>query len=612
MRKQPLITLPAPQGQIDPRFVDHEASPQGTEVAAAEGTSQAAEMGGEVIPAANDDPDKQRIHAKRGPAPTWLRVLRRVTAKRELTAEEEAEQAEMRALKARRKMLETESKLAARRIIRRLNDLGFCYRYTDAERKRSFFADRRPIRIKEVRMTDDALYFFLDVQHMPPGVRVVDIMQEQVLNELSLSCERRVVSHYSETEGACYIVERASGVMGIPGHVRLKEVLDRMPQTGSKLSIPMGIGVNRNYIYRDLRAMPHLLVAGTTGGGKSNMLNVILTTLLQRNQPDLLRMVFIDLKGGLELKHYAGVPHMLPCERVADGIATEIEEVPYVLYQIIDQAQQRMRLISQAGFSDVIDYNARKPRSKQIPRIVIAFDELASLNLLDRKVGKEAQNLLTDLGNRGRAVGIHIIACTQYPDKQVLNTAIKSVLNAKMAFACSTLTASQVILGNGDAKGLAPVGRYIYQSGAENVPIQAPLFPKDYREDILNAIRAGTKYEHEEGHDVTPGQIMEWSLSTQKGYLRRDRIYETFRERGITRAEIDSMLQSWEEHQYRLNDAYYIVTKPSGGRPRMLLAAENAETVEENSPTTGDGREKSTPDITTTPHIKPEETTQDE
>ncbi|RPI82884.1 MAG: hypothetical protein EHM41_17320 [Chloroflexi bacterium] len=347
--------------------------------------------------------------------------------------------------------------------------------------------------------------------------------------------------------------------------------------------------MNARPIFRSIRSGPHWLLAGTTGGGKSNELNVMLVTLLARNKPSELRMVMIDLKGGLELSHYAGIPHLLIDDNVTKtGIITRPEDVPTALFWIVQEAERRMRIISSAGYSDLVDYNARRSAKNKIPYLLVICDELASVKLLDPKAGRASERLWADLGNRGRAVGISLIICTQYPDKAVLSPSIKAVLNAKLAFACSTYPSSLVILGNGDAKGLSPVGRFVYQSGSEHITIQAPYFPKMFRDELIAKIKYGTAdLNIGRSHDVTELEVMEWALQNNNGILSFRRLFEIFKGRGLTQVELNKWLSSWENQQYRLLDAWYQVNPGAGQKPRMLKAIDNtnAPADEENQNT---------------------------
>jgi hypothetical protein len=495
---------------------------------------------------------------------------------RELTDEEKRIREENRHRKLMSKLLKDEAKLYRQRIINRCTARGLCYRKKQYEVDGMDLvlglfgmADAQVSRVSfdHVVMQPDAIYFRVNTMTLPRGVGITDLNDDELVTDLSVACGRAVRADFTFKTGLWFTVERASGTRGIPNHVRFGEMLERYPKTAGRFTIPMGMTENKKAIYRDITAQPHLLIAGETGGGKSNMIHVIIASLLMRTDPDNLKMIMVDLKGGLELGHYEGIPHLLDVEGSDGGIIYDRENVPAALDYLIEIGEVRAAKLKAAGSRNLSSYNKHK-KANRLPRILLIIDEWADIRLV-RGLGTKCERRLSNLAQKMRAVGIHIILATQSPKREVISTLIKTNLPGKMAFSCPTNTASILIIDSALARGLQPNGRYIYQKGSESLEIQAPYVS----DKQLRKIAAGAIDGHQEvqtrGHDVTEREIITYSVDQLEGGLGVRDIYNHFRGRMTQKAVID-MLGQMDEKKYTLRGNTYQVEPAAGPVARHL------------------------------------------
>lgn len=574
-----LVVTSEPGQEIISRDGKADADPQAEKLAAPD-VNETAVMPQEKPLSFDENPDplRQRIHTKgAGHGGIWGILYRFLSpAPRQLTADEQAKFDENRRRREMEALLKRESILAMKRITNCLNQLNLCYRYPKSQQD-WLSRGLQEVQFKKVLMQPEALYFQIDVNRLPRGIAMMQLADQPVLNQLSLSCEHRVICKYNEAIGFWYVIERASGIMGIPVHVDYQSMAETFPITADDLTIPLGMTTNSRRMYYSIKAMPHLLIAGATGAGKSNEVNVILGTLITRNSPDQLKLVMIDLKGGMELGFYEGIPHLWPVEGVTDtGIVTEQELVPPLLNELMEEAKRRMYTIERADHKDISRYNARRKGKNRLPRILLVIDEWANVRLGDH--GAQAEKALANLTALGRAVGIHVIVATQVPSRQVISLLIKVNLPGKMCFSVPSYTASEVVINVGDAMGLAPQGRFIFQSGSETHQIQAPFMPDQSIRDIVLAVRRGERPVITQRHDVTHEELIRFALEKLEGRLNRNQLFTEFRPRGIRQAELESMLAQLEEQKtVELDDNQYTVIPSSGTSSRHLEIVTNEQ-----------------------------------
>jgi len=249
--------------------------------------------------------------------------------------------------------------------------------------------------------------------------------------------------------------------------VALRDILesDIYKRNTKPLSFGLGRDVAGAPIIASLEGMPHMLIAGTTGSGKSVCVNSILTCLLLYNTPDDLRLVLVDPKR-VELTGYNGVPHLL------GPVVVEMDRVIGALQWMTREMDKRYHLFAQAGSRKLIDYNARMKLQgqKKLPYLVVIIDELADLMMISPD---ETEKTITRLAQLARATGIHMILATQRPSVDVVTGLIKANFPARIAFAVASNTDSRVILDQPGAERLLGRGDMLYQ--APDAPSAARL-----------------------------------------------------------------------------------------------------------------------------------------
>jgi S-DNA-T family DNA segregation ATPase FtsK/SpoIIIE len=250
--------------------------------------------------------------------------------------------------------------------------------------------------------------------------------------------------------------------------VTLRDILetDSFERNRRILSFALGRDVSGHPAVADLAAMPHLLIAGATGSGKSVCVNAILTSLLLYNTPDELRLILVDPKR-VELTGYNGIPHLL------SPVVVEMDRVIGALQWMTREMDRRYHTFAQVGARNIQDYNTRiktQGGGKALPYLVVVIDELADLMMI---APDETERTITRLAQLARATGIHIILATQRPSVDVVTGLIKANFPARIAFAVASNTDSRVILDQPGAERLLGRGDMLYQS--QDAPSAARL-----------------------------------------------------------------------------------------------------------------------------------------
>lgn len=500
---------------------------------------------------------------------------------REKTPQEIADEEEMKARRKMSRIYRKEAGVFARRAANAYHRMGLSYQ-PPMYRRSLFGGGIRYVKFSHIVAERNAIWMKIDTQRLPYGVNILDLVDNDiVLTNLSASLRHHVQGRYDVERGAWLIVERGRGARGIPQLVTYEKMMELMQANAHGLTIPLGETVNSKRIYRNLRDFPHLLIGGATGRGKTSYLNVILAALIERNTPDDLRIVLVDLKGGIEFEIYRGIPHLWKIggsreadgsrkkdeELIApDGIVGRTDRVIKLLRRLKVEGENRLNYFRRAGVSNIDEYNARRTKSR-MDRIVVVFDEWARVSLSED--GREADSLLADITATYRAVGFHVILATQTPTTRVVSTLIKTNFNARLAFGVPDNTASMVILDNIKAKNLSPVGRSIFKFGIMEIETQVPFIGKGELLKIIAEAR-------EDGGAVESGvsllEILRYSLQQLDGSLAIQRLYEQFREE-IGHHALQDKLRAMDEMLIDIDGVEYIVKPPNGGNiPRRLEA----------------------------------------
>lgn len=281
--------------------------------------------------------------------------------------------------------------------------------------------------------------------------------------------------------------------------VALRDIIESeaWERINSPLRLGLGQDVSGAPFVADLRAMPHLLIAGTTGSGKSVCINAILTALLLQNTPDDLKLLMVDPKR-VELTFYNGIPHLLV------PVVVEMERVVGVLRWTLREMDGRYRRFAGIGARDIVDYNERiapqEPDADKIPYIVVVVDELADLMML---APQETERAICRLAQMARATGIHLIIATQRPSVDVVTGLIKANFPARIAFAVASSVDSRVILDNSGAERLLGRGDMLFMApdAAQPVRLQGAFVSDPELHRLIRYWKGGR--ELEPGPDAT-------------------------------------------------------------------------------------------------------------
>jgi len=264
-------------------------------------------------------------------------------------------------------------------------------------------------------------------------------------------------------------------------NVFLSEILNNLDFKNNSIKLPIALGKNISGvpIVGDLASMPHLLIAGTTGSGKSVCINTIILSLLYRHSPEKCKFILIDPKM-LELSTYEGIPHLL-CP-----VITEAKKAASVLGWVVKEMESRYRLMTKEGVRNIDSYNTK--HKLPMPYIVVVVDEMSDLMLV---AGKEIENYIQKLSQMARAAGIHIIMATQRPSVDVITGTIKANFPTRISFQVTSKIDSRTILGEQGAEQLLGKGDMLYMSSANRiVRIHAPFVSDNEIEKINNFLRS--------------------------------------------------------------------------------------------------------------------------
>ncbi|MCX2454658.1 DNA translocase FtsK [Lacticaseibacillus nasuensis] len=354
--------------------------------------------------------------------------------------------------------------------------------------------------------------------------------------------------------------------------VGYRDVLMHTPKHPDKpLVLPLGKDVNGNVVTFDLTKMPHLLIAGATGSGKSVMINVIITSILMTTKPTEVRLMLIDPKR-VELSVYNGVPHLLT------PVVTEAKKAPSALNKVIDEMNRRYERFSAAGVRNMGEYNRKAqeaskddPAMEKMPYIVVIVDELADLMMV---AGAEVETAIVRLAQMARAAGIHIIIATQRPSVDVITGLIKANIPSRIAFAVSSGVDSRTILDTNGAERLLGRGDMLYQPMDASKPlrVQGAFIPSSDVEAVVAAITEQVAPAYEP--DMAPSDVPE----TTAGGDSEDELYDdakafVLQQKTASTSSLQRRFRIGYNRAARLIDdleQHHIVGPSSGSKPREV------------------------------------------
>jgi DNA segregation ATPase FtsK/SpoIIIE, S-DNA-T family len=240
-----------------------------------------------------------------------------------------------------------------------------------------------------------------------------------------------------------------------PNYVALGDIFDDLPAPASPLSVWLGKDISGAAVWTDLARMPHILIAGTTGSGKSGCINTILTSILLRSTPDEVRLILVDPKK-IELSYYEAIPHLLT------PVVSSPKEASIVLANVVSEMERRYEKLSSVRARNLSEAN-RALRSRgepTLPYLLVVIDELADLMMI---APQDVEDAVIRLAQKSRAVGVHLVLATQRPSVDVITGMIKANVPSRVAFAVSSQTDSRVILDQSGAESLLGQGDMLFK-----------------------------------------------------------------------------------------------------------------------------------------------------
>ena len=272
-----------------------------------------------------------------------------------------------------------------------------------------------------------------------------------------------------------------------PQVVGLRDVLasKEFKENNSSLAIGLGKDISGNPVIADIAKMPHLLVAGATGSGKSVCINTIINSVLYKSTPDEVKLLLIDPKV-VELAHYNGIPHLL------SPVVTDPKKAANALNWAVAEMNKRYKAFAELGVKDINSYNEKS--ETKLPKIVIIIDELADLMMA---CANEVEDYICRLAQMARAAGMHLIIATQRPSVDVITGVIKANVPSRIAFAVSSQTDSRTILDMGGAEKLLGKGDMLFYplGAAKPVRLQGAYISEDESENVINFVKGQVKEE---------------------------------------------------------------------------------------------------------------------
>lgn len=502
-----------------------------------------------------------------------------------------------------------------------LHHMGLSYRRTVRERK-----EDRPYekvdycQIEYWYFDEYAYYFWVVTWPLPYGLKIAHFQPNTENSEVAETLAGALGTHVTvefnprghERQGLWIIAEHKTGRGKIPLRISYQQCLAEMPKGAKQLAFPIGHAThNRGYI-ADLGEVTNLLIGGSQGGGKSNILNVILSTFITRNNPNDLRLFLCDFKR-VEFAFYKGIPHLggdVPyvqkmredengklkpgpirivspdCEvedlkkPLGKTIITEGHQLVNLLNYALAEIERRTNML-EGKVRKIDTWNKRFPHRK-LSRWVIVIDELADV-MLQQKLGRQVEPVLVRIAQLGRAMGVHLILATQTPKNEVVSLLIQNNIINRIVFRCGTGQASGVMLdGRYEAARLIPnPGRAIFREGASMIELQTPeITDLTVRKAVKDAKQGKTSSViDEKSLAVPPDKIFEYALKELDGYCAVKDLYHAFR-RKITQKEMEGLLKEYEvagtppalEPEIEVNEEqYYLAPSPGGRVPRQLI-----------------------------------------
>ncbi len=363
-----------------------------------------------------------------------------------------------------------------------------------------------------------------------------------------------------------------------PNLVTLGDIYDELPATSSPLSVWLGKDISGNAVWTDLARMPHLLIAGTTGSGKSGCINTILTSILLRATPDDVRMILVDPKR-IELGFYESIPHLLT------PVVSSPKQAAAALLNVVGEMERRYERMSHVRARSLPEMNRalRGRGEKQLPYLLVVIDELADLMMISPQ---EVEDAVIRLAQKSRAVGIHLVLATQRPSVDVITGMIKANVPSRIAFAVSSQTDSRVILDQAGAESLLGQGDMLFKPlGTSRLQrVQGAYVSEEEVALVVEQCRAQREQELDESmleapeRDVPEGEDEDGDFDPDEDPLLERAIEVVVQAQSASVSLLQRRLRVGYTRAGRLIDMLErrgIISPYEGSKPRRVLVGES-------------------------------------
>lgn len=371
--------------------------------------------------------------------------------------------------------------------------------------------------------------------------------------------------------------------------VSFKEVLTNMPEVNEKTLLAVGLGkdIMGKVKWCEINATPHLLVAGSTGSGKSVCINCIIASILMRAKPDQVKLVLVDPKK-VEFSMYEGVPHLL------SPVVTDPKKASIALKNIVGEMERRYELLEHTKNKNIVGYNKfceTHPEYQKLPYIVVIIDELADLMLV---AAKEVEDSIMRITQMARAAGIHLIVATQRPSTDIITGVVKANIPSRISFAVSSQIDSRTILDMGGAEKLLGKGDMLFLPMGESIPmrVQGAFVSEEEIEKLVNYTISQQKAIYDESLTVDKS-VDSTSSTSGDDYVSTDEyddpIYNEVVDFAVSAGKISASLI---QRKFRLGynraarivdllEERGIIGPPNGSKPREVLVKLDSHNDEE-------------------------------
>lgn len=468
-----------------------------------------------------------------------------------------------------------------------LTGMGYCYRYHLNGKDRV-----QRVQFDEIWSGLDGHWFKVRTTskgifgwrwRLPRNLNPIDLIKDETTQALTVATERQVEAHAIEHNGIWYKVNRLGVTDGLVERVSFSQMVATYPsEIHHLIPIPLGIKSGLQPYWVGLTEYPHFLVAGASGSGKSNMTNLIISTIVTTQSPDDIRIIFVDMKNGQEFGIYqdANLPHAM------GGTIRD----PIAFWQLLSRLEtmrdERTQAMSAVYARDIDDYNRLVPAAQKMPRILVMVDEFSRIYMSDpymsdkenKNIAGKIKSLVRQLLALGRSVGIQILISTQTPYAEILPGIDKANISMKLCFRFLDKTTSRTVLGNGAAAEISDKfpGRGIIQTPGAMFMVQTPQVTNADREKAIAVARTWDKpleipmpqlpvEVRKASEGVTVDEIVDISLRLYDGSLSVYKLYQQWFKDRISRERLDEKIKDMRGKTYEHEGKIFRTKKGIGG-----------------------------------------------